>query len=323
VKTGNGRQSGLRVVVLTGAGTRVVMPLIDNGFNVAGIAELVDSYAGLSTIDRIITSCYWYFYKFSAPPYLSRIARSRSIPYLSLRNRIDSRLEEWLRGLKPDILVVYASPLLPPEIFNVPVHGSINIHPSLLPNYRGANPIFWMHYHMDLNGGVTIHRIDEGVDSGDILAQTGFRIPLGASRNLVERMAIDTLGMPLLMETLRRIERGEKWSVKQGEAYFSGKCRRVSPEEFRNLVDWSTWEISRVWHVLSCTDYWETVYLPDHLRRSYRTWQIGAIDYSATFPPYGVVQRDSSGYYLNHKEGKIRIDYSISLKRLVKATLRK
>ena len=313
----------MRVAVLTGAGSRVVMPLIDNGFNVVGIAGLVDRYAGLSTIDRIITNCYWYCCKFSGPPYVSRIARTRGIPYLDLQNRIDSGLADWLRGLKPDILVVYASPLLPPEIFTIPVHGSINMHPSLLPGYRGAHPILWMHYHMDRNGGVTIHRIDEGVDSGDILAQAGFRIPLGASESAVERVAIDELGMPLLMETLRRIERGEQWALKMGHACFSGMCRRVSPEEFRQLVDWSSWDISHVWHVLNCTDHWQSVYLPDGLKRSYRTWRIGAIDHCATSPPHGVVLRDSSGYYLNHKDGKIRIDYRISFKRLVKAALRK
>jgi methionyl-tRNA formyltransferase len=216
VRRSNGRQSALRIAVLKGAGTRVVGPLLDNGFNIVGIAGLVDRYAALSAIDKLITDCYWFLFKFKRPPYLSRIAGSRRIPYLNLQSRIDSGFAEWLRGLKPDILVVYASPLLPPEIFNIPLHGSINIHPSLLPNYRGAPPIFWMHYNRDLNGGVSIHRIDEGADIGEILAQAGFRIPLGAPESLVEHMAIDELGMPLLMETLRRIERGEKWAVKQG-----------------------------------------------------------------------------------------------------------
>jgi methionyl-tRNA formyltransferase len=66
-----------------------------------------------------------------------------------------------------------------------------------------------MHYNQDLNGGVIIHRIDAGVDSGNILVQAGFRIPPGAPGSEVERIAIDQLGMPRLMENLRRIEKGE------------------------------------------------------------------------------------------------------------------
>jgi hypothetical protein len=71
VGKGNVRHGAIRVAVLTGAGHRVVMPLLDHGFNVVGIAGLVDRYARLSLLDRLVTNCYWLLFRFGRPLYLS------------------------------------------------------------------------------------------------------------------------------------------------------------------------------------------------------------------------------------------------------------
>ena len=79
-----------------------------------------------------------------------------------------------LTGYRPDVLVTYGfNWILPSEVFTLPRFGAINIHPSLLPRYRGPAPVHWAIRNGDPEIGVTIHRIDEGIDTGPILAQAG------------------------------------------------------------------------------------------------------------------------------------------------------
>ena len=76
-----------------------------------------------------------------------------------------------IKGLKPDLIIVVAFRKLPIEIFNIPRHGTINLHASLLPNYRGAAPINWCLINGEIKTGVTTFYINEKIDQGDILLQ--------------------------------------------------------------------------------------------------------------------------------------------------------
>lgn len=79
-----------------------------------------------------------------------------------------------------DLLVSYKlNRIIPMDIVGQFTFGGINIHPSLLPRYPGANPWFQMYYNMDLDAGITVHKITEKPDGGNIIAQQSFRIELG------------------------------------------------------------------------------------------------------------------------------------------------
>jgi len=83
-----------------------------------------------------------------------------------------------ISGYRPDLLVIYGfNWILPASVFGVPRFGAINIHASLLPRYRGPAPVLWAIRNGDREIGVTVHRVDEGVDTGPILVQQG-GIPL-------------------------------------------------------------------------------------------------------------------------------------------------
>ena len=84
----------------------------------------------------------------------------------------DGAFLETFRGISPDMVVLTAfGQILPREIIELPPLGCLNVHPSLLPRYRGAAPINWALINGEKKTGVTIMRMDEGVDSGDILLQ--------------------------------------------------------------------------------------------------------------------------------------------------------
>src|ERR671923_287621 len=83
-----------------------------------------------------------------------------------------ARIAPLLRVYEPDLLLCLAFPwLIPGDALDVPRLGAVNTHPSLLPRYRGPNPIGWMFRNDDPEVGLTFHRMDDAFDTGAILAQ--------------------------------------------------------------------------------------------------------------------------------------------------------
>lgn len=104
-----------------------------------------------------------------------------------------------LSGYRPDLLVIYGfNWILPPEVFQLPRFGTINIHPGRLPRYRGPAPVHWAIRNGDPEIGVSVHRVDDGVDTGPILAQRG-GIPLPEE---ITRERVRDLLAPVVEELL-------------------------------------------------------------------------------------------------------------------------
>ncbi len=115
---------------------------------------------------------------------------------------------EIFRGLAPDMVVLVAfGQILPKDIIDGPPLGCINVHPSLLPRYRGAAPINWALIRGETKTGVTIMRMDEGVDSGDILIQEEIALEQGETYDrLHDRLAV--LGAQCLLRALEGLAAG-------------------------------------------------------------------------------------------------------------------
>ncbi len=121
-------------------------------------------------------------------------------PILTPEKLRDPSLIERLRAFKADLFVVVAYRILPPEVFTIPRFGTVNIHASLLPAYRGAAPIQRAIEAGERRTGITIFKIDEGVDTGGILLQVS--TPIGDSETtpqLYERLK------PLGAEALKQV----------------------------------------------------------------------------------------------------------------------
>lgn len=110
--------------------------------------------------------------------YLSVHSEALKLKVPTLRARgTDPALEQFVSACLPDVLVVadYRY-LLPQSVLRCARHGGINFHPSLLPAYRGRAPINWAILHGETELGLSVHRIDAGMDTGDILAQSRFSL---------------------------------------------------------------------------------------------------------------------------------------------------
>lgn len=124
-----------------------------------------------------------------------------------------SFLEE-LKTLKADVQVVVAFRMLPEVVWNMPPMGTINVHGSLLPQYRGAAPINWAVINGEKETGVTTFKLQHAIDTGDILLQT--IIPIGEDENageLHDRMML--IGASTLVETMRGLLDGSVLPMEQ------------------------------------------------------------------------------------------------------------
>ena len=129
---------------------------------------------------------------------------------LSLRKGEDAeQAMKILNDIAPDLIVVTAyGQILPKEILDLPAHGCINIHASLLPKYRGAAPINWVLLNGETVTGVTSMQMSEGLDTGDMLIKRSTEI--GENEIYEELYArLSVMGGEVLAETLEAIEKGE------------------------------------------------------------------------------------------------------------------
>ncbi|MBI5092474.1 MAG: methionyl-tRNA formyltransferase [Candidatus Hydrogenedentes bacterium] len=142
-----------------------------------------------------------------APP-AKEWAMQHGVPVAQPVKLNDGSFEVWLREQRPDIAVLVAyGRFLKPPILAVPAHGIINLHPSLLPLHRGPSPIQTAVLNGDEMTGVTIMRLDEGMDSGDILLQETASIAFDdTTESLSQRLAAQ--GAALLVRGLDLIASG-------------------------------------------------------------------------------------------------------------------
>ncbi len=143
------------------------------------------------------------------PPSVKLLAEQIGLPVVQPQKLRQPEAMEQLRAWAPDLIVVAAfGQILRPDVLGLPGYGCINVHASLLPRWRGAAPIQAAVLAGDEETGVTIMKMDEGVDTGGILSQRALAIDLDETAgSLSERMS--QAGAGLLMETLPAYLAGE------------------------------------------------------------------------------------------------------------------
>ncbi|MEW5895458.1 MAG: methionyl-tRNA formyltransferase [Candidatus Omnitrophota bacterium] len=163
------------------------------------------------------------------------IALEHLIPLFQPENLEDPEFKEKIFKLQADLFVVIAyGKILPPALLAMPEKYCVNVHASLLPKYRGAAPINWALINGETRTGVTIIRMNEKMDAGDILARHDTDIPFEINaRDLREKLA--DLGASVLAETISLIGQGLEKPTPQNEkeATFAPKLTRET-----GRIDW-------------------------------------------------------------------------------------
>jgi methionyl-tRNA formyltransferase len=214
--------------------------LVNAGFNIVGVVTAPDKPAGRGM--KMTESA------------VKKFAVRKGITILQPEKLKDPAFLEALKALQADLQVVVAFRMLPEIVWNMPRLGTINLHGSLLPQYRGAAPINWAVINGDKETGVTTFKLKQEIDTGDILLQE--RMPIGdyeTAGEVHDRMK--ELGASVLVETVKGLSNGslketpqsaiieasggEQVPLRHAPKIFTATCRidwNKPGEEIYNLI---------------------------------------------------------------------------------------
>ena len=167
---------------------------------------------------------------------VKQYAKKNNIKILQPENLNDKEFINQIEAIQPDLIVVVAFRKLPFEIFSIPKYGTINLHASLLPNYRGAAPINWCLINNEKKTGVTTFYINERIDQGDILLKEEIIISDEDDFGSLY-LKLSSIGSKLLVKTINGVITNTLEGSKQ---VIDGNIKiapKLSKENTR--IDWS------------------------------------------------------------------------------------
>jgi len=199
--------------------------ILNRGFEVVGVVTVPDKPAGRG--QKLMTSA------------VKDFALAHQLPILQPVKLKDPDFLQQLANLNADLFVVVAFRMLPKEVWQMPEKGTINLHGSLLPKYRGAAPIHWAIIQGEKETGVTTFFINEEIDMGHIIEQRTFPIPPNATLGEIHDEMM-TIGGEALCSTLSLIAEGKAHPKPQSHWIEKGveacAARKLSKEVAK--IDW-------------------------------------------------------------------------------------
>jgi methionyl-tRNA formyltransferase len=238
------------------------------------------------------------------PSPVKQLAGTAGLPVLQPERARDEKFLVELRALAPDLIVVAAfGQILPKGILELPRFGCLNVHTSLLPKYRGAAPIQWAILNGDAETGVTIMKMDAGLDTGDILTQraTPIRDPDNAA-TLHDRLA--QLGAELLVQTIPDYVTG-KIRPQPQDAARATQVAKIKKEDGR--IDWQQ-PARAIWNRIRAFTPWPGAFtvLPGQPQpRLLKFW--GAEIVSRQAAPGEILHAEKSGIIIACGKDALRI----------------
>lgn len=299
----------------------MVMPILNSGHELIGILESMprgfDARKKKPRLLDLLKKIYNLARKENV--FLPDFCRNRGIPYNFLWKGNSESVARWLRSLNPDLIVVFSmSQLLREEIMEIPRLGVINLHPSFLPEYRGPNPDFWQYHDMEMNPGVTIHYVDPGEDTGDIIYQERMSIPLGTKSPERLDKLIGELGVPLMLKALDAIAQGNAPRVLQPAQSPTKRARNLKIGEHKRIIDWERWPIEQIWHILRGTELWLDAISPPAGLLAGQRWSIMNYEKTdVTMGQLGTIGRYKKRRCIFAREGVIYIDINFDFRKMI------
>jgi methionyl-tRNA formyltransferase len=280
------------VLVFAGTPDFAVPPLtalLDAGFRPAAVLSQPDRPAGRGR-------------RLQASP-VKQAARAAGIEVHQPDSLRAAAAQDLLRGLRPDLLIVVAyGLLLPRAVLDIPRHGCWNIHASLLPRWRGAAPIQRTIEAGDAETGVCIMQMDEGLDTGPVLATV--RVPLDGREtggSLHDRLAAE--GAAALVDCVRRLAAGDAPRPVPQESAGACYARKLDKAEAR--IDWRD-PAALIERRVRAFDPWPVAWCLVGDERT-RVWSAAALDSEHDRKPGTVLAAGADGIDVATGAGVLRI----------------
>ena len=160
----------------------------------------------------------------------------KKLPLLQPENLKDSNFISRLKNLQPEIQIVVAFRMLPKVVWKIPYYGTINLHASLLPDYRGAAPINWVLINGEKKTGVSTFLINEQIDTGAVLLQK--EVSIGKDYNVgILHDILLKLGAPLIIKTIEGIVSKSLSAISQEISSQEKEAPKLTTENTR--LDWA------------------------------------------------------------------------------------
>ena len=173
---------------------------------------------------------------------VGQFSKDNDLTLLEPQSLNSFELKNKLIDLRPDVFVVVAYKILPKDLIDIPKFGSLNLHASLLPKYRGAGPIQWALMNGDKKTGVTIFQIKAKVDAGDILMQKEINI-LEEDNMLSLGKRLCTHGADLMINVLNKIETNEQVNGLVQDSRLATPAPKIKKD--MTIINWN-WESKKI-----------------------------------------------------------------------------
>lgn len=229
-------------------------------------------------------------------------ANNHNLPVYQPVKVRDPEYVDMIKNLNPDVIVVVAfGQILPKTILEVPKYGCINVHASLLPKYRGAAPIQWSIIDGEKVTGVTTMRMDEGLDTGDMILKTEVSIePEETAGTLHDKLSIE--GALLCVKTLKEIEEGTVKYIKQDNS----KSNYVKTlEKSLGNIDWNQEAVS-IERLIRGLNPWPSAYT-SYQGKMLKIWSASVLNRETEGKPGEVLEFTKDEIRVKTKKGILRI----------------
>ena len=181
--------------------------LLEQGYNIVGVITATDKYGGRGGKKLIESE-------------VKKFAKEKGLNILQPKNLKDPDFVEEVRALEADLQIVVAFRMLPRVIWDMPKHGTYNLHGSLLPKYRGAAPIHWAVINGEEETGVTSFKLKHKIDTGDLLFQEKIKISHEDTTGDVYQRLMH-LGAEVVLKTVKAVENDDIKLMEQDESLVS------------------------------------------------------------------------------------------------------
>lgn len=260
------------------------------------------------------------------PKTAAAVCRHHGIPYHHVPGTELATARQLVKRVDADIMVVAQAPILPRSFFTLLPEQAINLHPSKLPDYRGADPFFWMAVDQVNEAAATVHLLTENVDQGDILAQATLAVEPGLTESRLKEIAVRELGAPLIIKVLDSLDEFKKTCRPQPAAGKRPTTRVVTPKNIHDVIDLGALSLDQAWNVLRFTEDW-----PDMIdgtagpRKLYR-WEVLGHDRlvpgrNHLDPGAPKLEKRQGRWFYRHPEGDIELRSKLNLGAFIKSRI--
>lgn len=226
--------------------------LVKNNYNIVGVVTMPDKPAGRG--QQIHESD------------VKKYASEKGLNILQPEKLKDDHFIQQLRELKADLQIVVAFRMLPEIVWNMPRLGTVNLHGSLLPQYRGAAPINWAIINGEKETGVSTFFLQHQIDTGKIIFRE--KTPIGENETAGEiHDRLMNIGASLILKTVQAIEQNNYPQTDQSELIAKGEQEKHAPKIFKEdcKIDWSK-NISEIHNFIRGLSPYPTAFSTFHSR---------------------------------------------------------